>query len=85
MEAAFGRLHNSRAGAFGTRPTVVESIMVDGEIRGSIYSTIYPTISGSKNGAEIEMILPEGSLMPAEGLLHNPAYLHRSLGAQVMH
>ena len=31
MEAAFGRLHNSGAGAFGARPTVVESIMVDGK------------------------------------------------------
>ena len=30
MEAAFGRLHNSGAGAFGARPTVVESMMVDG-------------------------------------------------------
>jgi len=28
MEASFGRLHNSGAGASGTRPTVVESIMV---------------------------------------------------------
>ena len=28
MEAAFGRLHHSGAGAFGARPTVVESIMV---------------------------------------------------------
>ena len=28
MEAAFGRLHNSGAGAFGASPTVVESIMV---------------------------------------------------------
>ena len=52
MEAAFGRLHNSGAGAFGARPTVVESIMVDGEIDGSIYGTIYPTVYGSKNGAE---------------------------------
>ena len=51
MEAAFGRLHNSGAGAFGTRPTVVESIMVDGEIDGSIYGTIYPMVYGSKNGA----------------------------------
>ncbi len=51
MEAAFGRLHNSGAGAFGARPTVVESIMVDGEIDGSIYGTIYPTVYGSKNGA----------------------------------
>ena len=40
MEAAFGRLHNSGAGAFGARPTVVESIMVDGEIDGSIYSAL---------------------------------------------
>ena len=32
MEAAFGRLHNSGAGTFGARPTVVESIMVDGEV-----------------------------------------------------
>ena len=32
MEAAFGRLHhNSGAGAFGARPTVVKSIMVDGK------------------------------------------------------
>ena len=40
MEAAFGRLHNSGAGAFGARPTVVESIMVDGEIDGCIYSAL---------------------------------------------
>ena len=40
MEAAFGRLHNSGAGTFGARPTVVESIMVDGEIDGSIYSAL---------------------------------------------
>ena len=53
MEAAFGRLHNSGAGAFGARPTVVESIMVDGEIGGSIYGTIYPTISGSQNGPKL--------------------------------
>ena len=26
-EAAFGRLHNSGAGAFGARPTVVDSFM----------------------------------------------------------
>ena len=32
MEAAFGRLHNSGAGAFGARPIVVESIIVDGEV-----------------------------------------------------
>ena len=31
METAFGRLHNNGAGAFGTRPIVVESIMVDGK------------------------------------------------------
>ena len=31
MEAAFGRLHNSGAGAFGAGSTVVESIMVDGK------------------------------------------------------
>ena len=31
MEAAFGRLHNSGAGACGARPTVVETIMVDGK------------------------------------------------------
>ena len=28
MEAAFGRLHNSGAGAFGARPTVVDSIIL---------------------------------------------------------
>ena len=31
MEAAPGRLHNSGAGAFGARPTVVDSIILDGE------------------------------------------------------
>ena len=31
MEAAFGRFHNSGADAFGARPIVVESIMVDGK------------------------------------------------------
>ena len=29
MEAAFGRLHNNGAGAFGAGSTVVESILVD--------------------------------------------------------
>ena len=51
MEAAFGRLHNSGAGAFGARPTVVESIMVDGEIDASMYGAIYPSIYGSESGA----------------------------------
>ncbi len=31
MEAAFGRLHNGGRAAFGRPPTVVESIMGDGE------------------------------------------------------
>ena len=31
MEAAFGRLHNGGPAAFGRQPTVVESIMGDGE------------------------------------------------------
>ena len=53
VEAAFGRLLHSGAGAFGARSTVVESIIVDGEIGGSISGTIYPTISVSKSGAEI--------------------------------
>ena len=50
MEAAFGRLHNSGAGAFGARPTVVESIMVDGEIDGSIYSAlaIYSAVADNR-------------------------------------
>ena len=30
-EAAFGRLHNGGPAAFGRRPTVVETIMGDGE------------------------------------------------------
>ena len=40
MEAAFGRLHYNGAGASGARPTVVESMMVDGEIGGSIYGMV---------------------------------------------
>ena len=47
MEAAFGRLHNSEAGAFGARPTFVESIMMDGETGGSKYGRIYCTIYGT--------------------------------------
>ena len=65
MEAAFGRLHNSGAGAFGARPTVVESIKVDGEIDGSIYGTIYPTIYGSKNGARNNN--PSGRIINSRG------------------
>ena len=38
------------------------SISVDGEIRGSMNGTIYPTASGPTNGAEIHIILPEGLL-----------------------
>ena len=72
MKAAFGRLRNSGAGAFGARPIVAESIMVDGEIGRSIYGTIYPAISGSKNGVEINRIQSEGLSTTAEGLLHNP-------------
>ena len=65
MEAAFGRLHNSGAGAFGARPTVVDSIKVDGEIDGSIYGTIYPTIYGSKNGARNNN--PSGRIINSRG------------------
>ena len=32
MEAAFGRLHNNGAGASGTHPIVVESIMMDEKV-----------------------------------------------------
>ena len=38
MEAAFGRLHNGGPAAFGRRPTVVETIMGDGEA-GNITKT----------------------------------------------
>ena len=60
MEAAFGRLHNS-GGLPSAAPIGVDSIMVDGEIGGAIYGTIHPTISGSKNGAEIGN--PSGRIM----------------------
>ena len=30
MEVAFGRLHSTGAGAFGARPSVVDSILVEG-------------------------------------------------------
>ena len=70
MEAAFGRLHNSGAGAEGARPTVVESIVVDGEIDGSIHGTIYPSIYGSESGARNNN--PSGRIIKsAEGLLQN--------------
>ena len=73
-EAAFGRLHNSGAGAFGARPTVVESIVVDGEIDGSMYGTIYPSIYGSGNSARNNN--PSGRIIKsAEGLLQNLLYV----------
>ena len=65
MEAAFGRLHNSGAGAFGARPTVVESIVVDGEIDGSMYGATYPSIYGSENGARNNN--PSGRIMNSGG------------------
>ena len=43
MEAAFGRLHNGAPAAFGRRPTVVESIMGDGEAANTAktYANMY--------------------------------------------
>ena len=77
MQYSFLSLCHHCHGAYKTRshPTVVESIIVDGEIGGSISGTIYPAISGSKNGAEIQIILPEGLLSLAEELLTYPVYL----------
>ena len=62
MEAAFGR------------PTVVESIKVDGEIDGSIYGTTYLPYMAPQMVPEI-IILPEGLLNLGEGLLTNPEYI----------
>ena len=52
----YGGGRRSGAGAFGARPTVVESAMVDGEIGSSIYGTIHPTISCSKNRPKLTII-----------------------------
>ena len=41
MEAAFGRLHNNGAGAFGAGSIVVESITVDGKA-ANIAMKAYP-------------------------------------------
>ena len=43
MEAAFGRVHNGGPVAFGRRPTVVESIMGDGEAANTAktYANMY--------------------------------------------
>ena len=43
MEAAFGRLHNGGPAAFGRQPTVVESIMGDGEVANTAktYANMY--------------------------------------------
>ena len=76
MEAAFGRLHNSGAGAFGARPTVVESIMVDGEIDGSIYSAlaIYSAVADNRLvcGSGLLVLLIQaysGLIQPYPGLI----------------
>ena len=44
MEAAFGRLYTSGAGAFGARLTLVESILLDGEAANIAIQDPYPTI-----------------------------------------
>ena len=73
MEAAFGRLHNSGAGAEGARPTVVESIVVDGEIDGSMYGATYPSIYGSENGARNNS--PSGRIINSgERIIVRPLY-----------
>ena len=61
MAAASPRLDNNGAGAFGARPTVEESIMVDGEVDGATYGAIYPTICGSQNGVETDV--PSGRII----------------------
>ena len=42
MEAAFGGLHNNGVGAFGARPIVVESIIVDGKAITPLAVTTQP-------------------------------------------
>ena len=39
--------HQKGAGAFGVRPFLVESVVVDGEKYGVIYGAIYPTSYGT--------------------------------------
>ena len=39
--------HQKGAGAFGARPFLVESVVVDGEKYGVIYGAIYPTSYGT--------------------------------------
>ena len=48
MEAAFGRLHNSGAGAFDARPTVVDSFM-DGCALAGGAADVAETPSPTKN------------------------------------
>ena len=49
-----GRAPKAPAPLLWRRPKAA-SILVDGEVGGSICDTIYLTISGSKNGAEIDI------------------------------
>ena len=39
--------HRREAGAFGARPPVVESVVVDVEMYGVIYGAMCPTINGT--------------------------------------
>ena len=65
MKAAFGRFRNSGAGAFGARPTIVESIVVEVEIGGSIHGTIYTTCLAQKTVPKL-LILAEGLVISAK-------------------
>ena len=50
MEAAFGRLHNSGATAFGARPVVMDSIIVEGMGADiALQTTPIPTKAGLSN------------------------------------
>ena len=41
MEAAFGRLHDSGAGAFGARPVAVDSMILNGEVASIVIPKTY--------------------------------------------
>ena len=60
MEAAFGRLHNNGAGAFGAGSIVVESILVDGKA-ANIAMQPTPTEGHTPTEGSMPKMLPVGA------------------------
>ena len=75
--------HSKGAGAFGARPFVVESAVVDGEKYGVIYGAIYPT--SCDTNSSVQMRVCPGHVSPglADSYKYSLHYKSRSISVGV--